>query len=210
MSLVSGSVRRKLLVPALVVPLLLAGCGSGTEEGGEPTETPTESGSPSADGSATPGSGEPGSDADGECGGGEVETTVVEAADGVRMTVPADWQVEVAAQGSQVGLYPPERDSGDGFLVIEETGQMLDEAVGDALEFTAESAETTSEQDLELEGFDAARMLTFQYDDSDRTFSVDLVAVTDDGLRVVANMTREVADEQPLVESCLSTLSRTQ
>lgn len=206
MSPISGSVRRAVLVPALVVPLLLAGCGD--EEGSGSEGTPTESGSSSPDDSAAPESGEPGSNADGECGGGEVETTVVEAADGVRMTAPADWQVEVAAQGSQVGLYPPQRDSGDGFIVVEQTGQTLDEAVDDALEFTAGSAETTSEQDLELEGFDGARMLTFEYDDSDATFSVDLVAVTDDGLRVVANMTREVADERPLVESCLSTLAR--
>jgi hypothetical protein len=209
MSRISGFVRRALLVPVLVAPVVLGACGSETEGGAEPTETPTESGSPSPDDSTEPASGEPGSHADGECGGGEVETTVVEAADGVQLTAPADWQVEVAAQGSQVGLYPPERDSGDGFIVVEDTGQTLDEAVRDALEFTADSAETTSEQDLDLEGFDGARLLTFEYDDSDRTFSVDLVAVTDDGLRVVANMTREVADEQPLVESCLSTLSRT-
>jgi hypothetical protein len=209
MSRISGFVRRAVLVPALVAPLALAACGSETDDGAEPTETTTESGSPSTDDSGEGASGEPGSDADGECGGKEIETTVVEAADGVQMTAPADWQVEVAGQGSQVGLYPPERDSGDGFIVIEDTGQTLDEAVQDALEFTAESAETTSEQDLDLEGFDGARLLTFEYDDSDRTFSVDLVAVTDEGLRVVANMTREVADEQPLVESCLSTLSRT-
>jgi hypothetical protein len=174
--------------------VLLAGCGDESADGGEAAE-PQESGSSSG--------------ADGECGGGEVQTQVVEAAEGVRLTAPAEWQVETAAQGAQVGLYPADPDAGDGFVVVEETGQTLDEAVEDTLAITADSAEQTSEQDLELDGFDAARLLTFAYDDSDSTFSVNVVAVTDDGLRVVANMTREVAEEQPLVESCLSSLSRT-
>jgi hypothetical protein len=133
----------------------------------------------------------------------------VEAAEGVHLTVPAAWRTQGDDGAEQIALLPPDRRAGDGFLVVQDEGQSLDEAVDEALEFTRESASTTSEQDLDLAGFEGARMVTFVYDDADQMFSVYVVAVSEDGLRVVANMTREDAEEQPLAESCLSTLSRT-
>lgn len=187
-----------LLGGAVSVALLLAGCASEDPSGFGDTEPPKSS-SPA----------EPGSGADGGCGDGEVETQEVLAAQGVGLTVPADWRVKRARAGEAIGLYPPDRAVGDGFVLVEEKGQTLDEAVDDVLGVTAESAEQTSEQELDLEGFDRARLVTFAYDDSDAAYSVDVVAVSG-GLRVAANMTRDGdPTEQALVESCLSTLART-
>ena len=124
-------------------------------------------------------------------------------------STPAAWRTQGDEGTEQIALLPPDRGAGDGFVVVQDKGQSLDDAVDDALEFTRESATTTSEQDLDLAGFEGARMVTFVYDDSDQMFSVNVVGVSEDGLRVVANMTREGAEEQPLAESCLSTLSRT-
>lgn len=149
---------------------------------------------------------EPGDAADGKCGGGAFETTTVDLFQDARITVPSDWQVESFRAGLQNRFYPPDRDAGDGYLVIEPSTQSLDEAVADVLEATRSSAETTSEQELELPGFDGARMVTFAYDDS--TFAVNVVAVYQ-GFRLQANMTREgVPEEQPVAESCLSSISR--
>lgn len=65
--------------------------------------------------------------------------------------------------------------------------------MADGLKFSAETAETTSEQDLDLPGFDGTRMVTFEYDDG--TFAVDVVAVFG-GQRLRANMTREGVPEE--------------
>ncbi len=212
MTRISGDgVRRVVAAAALFAVLPLAGCGGAAGKAGEAGDTaasasPSGSASP---GSEQPGSGEPGSNADGECGGGEFETQVVKAAQKVDLTVPATWRLRSTPEKDQFAFLSPQRELGDGFLVVEEKSQTLQEALDDALEFTAESATTTSEQDLDLPGFDAAKVVTFEYDDLEKTFAVDVVAVVD-GVRVVASMTREgVSDEQVVAESCLSTLSRT-
>ncbi len=191
---------RVVTTVVLAVLLVVAGCGSGS--GASPDgEQPAAAGSSSA-------AGEPGEGADGTCGDGAEQTQRVRAAQGVRVTVPADWEVQRAEGGAAVGLYPPDRDAGDGFVVVEQKDQTLDEAVADALGATADSAEQTSEQDLDLDGFEAARLVTFAYDDSEEAYSVDLVAVSD-GVRVSANLTRDGDPaEQAIAESCLSTLSR--
>jgi hypothetical protein len=132
---------------------------------------------------------------------------VVEAAQGVSLTVPADWEVQRAKAGAANGLYPPDRDAGDGYLVVQQKQRTLDQAVDETLASTVQAAEKTSEKDLELEGFEGARLVTFTYEDG--TFSVDVVAVAD-GLLVAANLTREdVPADEPVAESCLSSLSRT-
>lgn len=202
----SGVLRPARAVAAVAAVTVLAACGGGGGSGASesPSAAPSESSTPPA--SSSPSGAQPGAGADGECGGGDLETQVVEATEGVSMTVPADWELESAKAGAATGLYPPPRDAGDGYLVVEAKGQTLDEAADEAFGSTEQAAEKTSEQELELTGFDGARMATFAYDDG--TFSVDLVAVSGE-LRVVANLTREgVPDEQPVAESCLSSVAR--
>lgn len=209
MKTISGPVVRRAL--AATVLLCLAGCGDGGASGSSPG---TSSGSASADASsspdatpATPGGADPGASADGRCGGGAYATKVVEASQGVSLTVPADWEVQRAKAGAANGLYPPDRDAGDGYLVVQQKQRTLDEAVDETLASTVQAARKTAEKDLELEGFDGARLVTFTYEDG--TFSVDVVAVAD-GLLVAANLTREgVPADEPVAESCLSSLSRT-
>lgn len=201
-------VRRALSVSAVVALASVSACGGTTEESGDSGASPSPS-PPSPSSSATggeSGAGQAGSAADGKCGGGELETKVVEAAQGIEVTVPGDWEVESFRAGFQNRLYPPDRDVGDGYLVIEPSVQTLDEAADEVLKGTRAAAETTSEQDLDLRGFDGARMVTFAYDDE--TFAVNVVAVYQ-GFRLKANMTREgVPEEQAVVESCLSSISR--
>lgn len=208
---ISGNaVRRTLAASALVVvagPLAACGGGSaGGGGGGEATESTSASESPSAaestEAGQASGSDEPGSHADGQCGDGELKTRVVTVGEGVELTLPADWRTKPS--GAQVLLYPPNRDAGDGFVVVEDKDQSLDQAMTDVEKFNS-VAEVTSEQPLDLEGFEEARLLTYEYDDG--TFTVHVVAVAD-GTRVNANMTREDPSEQPAVESCLSTLTR--
>lgn len=212
-------VRRPLVLLAGIA-LALTGCGGGSArqtEGateGAPSSGSSSSGSPSSASSPTspPASGatgEAGEAADGTCGDGGFETKEVEAADGVRLTVPASWRVESREGGARVALAPEDLDAGSGGVLVQKSSQSIDEAVDEVLEQTRESAEQTSEQDLDLDGFDGARMATFSYDASGSPFLVEVVAVGG-GLRVVALMTREgVPDEQPVAESCLSTLERT-
>ncbi|KQT93459.1 hypothetical protein ASG49_00025 [Marmoricola sp. Leaf446] len=198
---------RAAAVPAVLLLTALAACGQSadtSEPSGSPS--PSASASPSGSPSGSAGAVEPGAAADGKCGGGAFETTTVDLFQDARITVPADWEVESFRAGLQNRFYPPDRDVGDGYLAIEPSTQTLDEAVDDVLEATRASARTTSEQELELPGFDGARMVTFAYDDS--TFAVNVVAVYR-GFRLQANMTREgVPEEQPVAESCLSSISR--
>lgn len=209
----SGLLRRASSVSAVVLLAMLAACGdsgsAGEESGSSPSASASPSGSPSESPSESASSGEvaePGANADATCGDGAYETKVVEAAQGIRLTVPADWEVESFRAGFQNRLYPPDRDVGDGYLVISPSVQDLDAAADDVLKATRSAAETTSEQDLDLPGFDGARMETFAYDDE--TFAVSVVAVYE-GFRLQANMTREgVPEEQAVAESCLSTISR--
>ena len=195
---------RAASVPAVLVLATLAACGGGSSDAAEPSaslsETASESPSPTAEAV------EPGTSADGKCGDGAFETKTVDLFQDARITVPSDWEVESFRAGLQNRFYPPERDAGDGYLAIEPSTQTIDEAVGDVLEATRASAETTSEQEIQLPGFDAARMVTFAYDDT--TFAVNVVAVYE-GFRLQANMTREgVPEEQAVAESGLSSISR--
>lgn len=213
MKRIPGEFGRRVLAASAVVALAsvsVSACGGGGSEAAEDSASPEPSRSSSPKPSSEPSAaGAPGSAADGECGGGEFKTKVVKAARGVQLTVPADWKVKSARAGAAVGLYPPDPDVGDGYVLVQTKDQTLDEAVDDALKVTADSAKTTSEQDLDLAGFDGARMVTFEYDDSDDTYAVDVVAVAGTQ-RVAVNMTRDGApEEQATVESCLSTLSRT-
>ena len=209
MKTISGPVVRRAL--AATVLLCLAACGSGGTSGSSsgPSSASSSPSAPSPSGAtpADPGGVAPGASADGSCGGGAFETKVVEASQGVSLTVPAAWEVQRAKAGAANGLYPPDRDAGDGYLVVQQKQQALDEAVDGTLASTAQAAKKTSEKDLDLEGFDGARLVTFTYEDG--TFSVDVVAVAD-GLLVAANLTREgMPAEEPVAESCLSSLSRT-
>jgi hypothetical protein len=196
------AVRRAAAAVALVTVVgVFAACGrEPAEGGGEGTASGSPSASETAEPSASSGSHEPGSSADGECSG--VETQEVKVADGVQVEVPADWSTP--SRGGSVRLFPPDRDKGDGFIVVEQKDQTLDEAMQDVEEFNS-VARPTSEQELDLAGFEAAKMTTYEYEDG--TFTVHVVAVGD-GVRVNANMTREPATEQAVVESCLSTLTR--
>ena len=208
----SGTVVRRVVAASASVVLLgtLAACGESGEGGvdapaAEPSaraESPT---SETSDGGESSGADRPGSHADGECGDGDFETQVVQADLGVQITVPADWKTRVNGKNDQVAFYPPNRDVGDGFIVIEDKDQTLEEAMEDVEKFDS-VAEMTSEQEVDLEGFEAGKLLTYEYDDG--TFTVHVVAVDDDGLRVNVNMTRESPQEQPAVESCLSSLTR--
>lgn len=205
---ISGDlVRRALAASALVaVAGPLAGCGGGGADAGGGQASGSPSASDAAGEGSTAGSGGPGSHADGECGGGDFETQVVKAADGVQMSAPADWKVRSHLDGADVRLYPPNRDDGDGLVVVEDKDQTLDEAVGDLEKLNAFS-EKTSEQQISLDGFDEATMLT--YADDDGAFSVNVAAVARDGLRVLAHVYRaEDPEEQAASESCLSTLAR--
>lgn len=207
---------RRPLILLTGLALALSGCGGGPDDGdgkGAPAADPSTSASPSASPSSSdPGSGtagEPGEAADGSCGDGGFETQEVRAADGVRLTVPATWRVRSREGGARVALAPPDLDAGSGGVLVQKSSQSIGEAVDEVLEQTRESAEQTSEQDLDLEGFDGARMATFSYDATGEPFLVEVVAVGG-GRRVVALMTREgVPDEQPVAESCLSTLALT-
>ncbi len=208
----SGVVRRALSISAVALLAALTACGGGGSAGSSASPAESRSASAPADESPsdeTPPGGsvaEPGASADAKCGSGSYETKVVEAAQDVQLTVPVDWEVESFRAGFQNRLYPPDRDVGDGYLVVQPWVRSLDEAADDALRSTRAAAETTSEQDLELPGFDGARMFTFAYDDE--TFAVDVVAVYK-GFRLLANMTREgVPKEQAVAESCFSSLSR--
>lgn len=192
----------------MVLLATLGACGdsgsSRESSGSAPSASVPAQESPSE--SASAGAAEPGSAADGKCGGGAFETRTVELFQDARITVPSDWEVESFRAGLQNRFYPPDRDVGDGYLVIQPSTQTLPQAVDDVLEATRSAAETTSEQDLDLPGFDGARMVTFAYDDE--TFAVDVVAVYQ-GFRLQANMTREgVPEEQAVAESCLSTIAR--
>lgn len=204
---------RRSLVLLTGLALAVTGCGGasdrdeagGSASGGSSSASPSSSASTSASGAT----GEAGAAADGMCGDGTFGTKEVEAADGVRLTVPTSWRVKSQEGGARVALAPEDLDAGSGGVLVQKSSQSIDQAVDEVLEQTRKSAEQTSEQDLDLQGFDGARMVTFSYDAAGNPFLVEVVAVGD-GLRVVALMTREgVPEEQPVAESCLSTLALT-
>lgn len=200
-------VRRVLSVAAVVALTSVSACGGGrSDDAGGSSASPSSS--PSVSASAGSGVGEPGAAADGKCGGGEFETKVVKAARGVSLRVPADWKVESAKGGAAIRFYPPDPDLGDGYLVVRPSQQSLEEVIDEDQQATRDSAEVTSETDLDLSGLDAARLTTFRYsEDLDGAFSVNLAAVGD-GLRVLANMTRDRDEaEQAAAESCLSSVA---
>ncbi len=201
MRLSGGPGRSSLALAAVCVTLTLAGCGSADGEGSAaPSSSPTAQESGAA-GDAS---------ADGRCGDGAFDTQVVEAAEGVEVTVPADWQVRSAEQRTQFAFGLPGGDEAAGYLVVQPSEQSLEEALDEVLAATREATQTEAETDLDVPGMEAARLTTSRYDaELDDAFTVDVVAVGD-GLRVVANLSAEEdADLQAVVESCLSSLSRT-
>lgn len=198
-----SSLRRTPAATVVLAALLVAGCGAETGQGDDPTASESQSGSPSA--SASEDSGATGRGTDAECGGGELETRVLEAAEGVQLTVPAEWRSKSFGRGADVRLYGQDQDADDGQVVVDNEGKDFERAVA-ALEELNAYSEKTGERDLRLEGFEAARMLVYADDDA---FTVNVVAVTEDGLRAIAYWIQEDAPaQQPVIESCLSTLRR--
>lgn len=200
---------RAASVPAVILLATLTACGGSSEA--EPSKAP--SAPPSESASASPSSSEtasavaePGASADGTCGDGDFETKRVRAADGVTMTVPAQWDTPEDTPGVGIRLYPPDQDAGDGYLILKKTRLSLERAAGQSLAATEDAAEKTSQAPLRLKGFDEARMVTFAYDAE--TFAVYVVAKAGD-LFVQANLTREgIPEEQAVAESCFSTLAK--
>lgn len=81
------------------------------------------------------------------------------------------------------GMLQHVRGAGSGGVLVQKSSQSIDQAVDEVLEQTRESAEQTSEQDLDLRGFDGARMATFSYDATGKPFLVAVVAVGHGGTR---------------------------
>jgi hypothetical protein len=193
-----------LAVSAVVSLATVSACGDQTRDvAGGRKSTSSSSSSPSATGSKS-GAGDLGAAADGECGGGEFATKVVKAARGVQLTVPADWRVQVARQGSDVRLLGPDEGALEGQMVIQDKDQSMAQAVKD-LEKANSMSERTAERDLRLSGFEASKLLVFAGKDYT---NINVVAIAEDGLRTIAYVIVEDAPEQEsMVASCLSTLS---
>jgi hypothetical protein len=191
---------------AAVVAAMAACGGEPAEGGGEDTSSGSPSASETTEPSASSGSHEPGSSADGECGGGGVDVQEVEAARGVRLTVPAGWTVETSPAGRDTRLHGPDRDAVEGQVVVQDKYRTLDDAMRD-LERLTSATTSTSRQELSLDGFDAARMHTYTGDDG--VLWVAVAAVDEGELGVIAYVILEDAPgEAGTVESCLSTLRR--
>lgn len=171
----------------------MVACGSAGSEGDADA-------SPSA--SASEGAGEEASEAT-ACEG---ETQEVEGAQGVALTVPADWTVEVLGGGEDVRLAGPDGDTVEGQLVVQETGQTIDEGVSDAERLNSQS-EKTADEEIELPGFDAARQLAFE-GAATGSSNTTVVAVSG-GLRVVAYaIVEDSPDDLALAAGCMLTLRR--
>lgn len=203
---ISGVVVRRALGAATVVGLLASSTACGSSSGG--ASPSSKDAGADASSSASPSSGS-GATADGRCGSGSFRTQVVRAAQGVRVTVPADWDVRSEKAGAAIRFYLPGGADGDGYLVVQRSKQTLAQVVADTQKSTRAEAEVESESRPSLSGFDAALATSFRYGDAPGTaFSVDVVAVGG-GLRVLANMAGDRdADEQAAALSCLSSLSR--
>lgn len=201
---ISGVVVRRALGAAIVVGLLASSTACGSSSSGASPSSKDAGASPSA----SPSSGS-GATADGRCGSGSFRTQVVRAAQGVRVTVPADWDVRSEKAGAAIRFYLPGGADGDGYLVVQRSKQTLAQVVADTQKSTRAEAEVESESRPSLSGFDAALATSFRYGDAPGTaFSVNVVAVGD-GLRVLANMAGDRnADERAAALSCLSSLSR--
>lgn len=208
---------RALRAPSVLLLLApLSACGGSEEPGAAASPASSTSASRSASASqsasshaspsaSTSASADADAAANGACGDGAYPTTVVTTARGVRLTVPRSWRVREAKGGAAVGLYPPNGGSGDGYVLVEASDQTIEQAVQETLAATRDSAQTIFAADLDLAGFDDARVTTFAYDDG--AFSVDVTAVGK-GVRVQANLTDdERPAEQAMALSCLSSLA---
>lgn len=169
----------------------LAACGNSSSE---PEADPPASASESA------------SEGAGEATACDGDTQEVEGARGVMLTVPADWTVEVLGGGEDVRLAGPDGDTVEGQLVVQETGQTIDEGVSDAERLNSQS-EKTAEEEIELPGFDAARQLAFE-GAATGSSNTTVVAVSG-GLRVVAYaIVEDSPDDLALATGCMLTLRR--
>lgn len=204
-----GLLRRVLAASVVVTLASLSACGSETtDEAGGSSASSSPSSSPSPSSSAAgggSGAGELGAAADGECGGGDIETQVVKAAQGVQLTVPADWRIQSAGGGADTRLFGPDEDALEGQMVVQDKDQSLDQAVKD-VERLNSSSEKAGEQDLQLSGFESSKLLLFT---GEGYTNISVIAVGRDGVRALAYAIVEGAPEdEATVASCLSTLTR--
>lgn len=172
-----------------------AACGGGGDEvSGSGGESPSASASESS-GSAA---------GDAECTG---ETQELEGADGVTLTVPADWTVQSLGEGEDTRFTSADGDSLEGQLVVQANGQTIDEGVSD-VERLNSATQKDSEEEIDLPGFDDARVLQFSGEETGSTGS--FVVGVGGGVRAIAYVIAEgdPTDETATAFGCMLTMQR--